>query len=109
MINKQSIKEVESRTLTQEQLAKVIGTRRVITATPSNNVVRQAKCRFCGKGFSQHFGSTNSQTLLQRQDGNEDTANTTPIEEEALVQPLKGCYHNQPWTLQCAGPGPCMA
>eukprot|EP00971_Amphidinium_carterae_P018967 373673-Amphidinium_carterae.4 len=51
-ISKQSFKEVDIRTLTQQQLQQVVATRWVITQRPTNNGTKDIKCRFRGEGFS---------------------------------------------------------
>eukprot|EP00971_Amphidinium_carterae_P349981 6491326-Amphidinium_carterae.5 len=47
----QSLKEVDSRTLTQQQLQEVLATRWVVTERPSNNGTNEVKCRYCGKAL----------------------------------------------------------
>eukprot|EP00971_Amphidinium_carterae_P048946 964526-Amphidinium_carterae.2 len=60
---KQSFKEVDSRTLTPQQLQHYkIGDHR-FTERPSNNGRKEIKYRFCGKGFSQYINDTDIQTF----------------------------------------------
>eukprot|EP00971_Amphidinium_carterae_P301530 5991067-Amphidinium_carterae.3 len=63
LLSKQSFKEVDSRTLTPEQLQQIVPTRWVITQRPSNNGTKDIKCRFCGKGFAQFIHDTDTETL----------------------------------------------
>eukprot|EP00971_Amphidinium_carterae_P240687 4778125-Amphidinium_carterae.1 len=89
LITKQSFKEVDSKTLTQQQLQQVMATRWVITQRPTNNGTKDIKCKSCGKGFSQYINDTDIQTF----------ATTPTIEQEVLVQPPEEYYHNRPHTL----------
>eukprot|EP00971_Amphidinium_carterae_P305149 6063565-Amphidinium_carterae.1 len=50
---KKSSVEVDSSSLSAEQLSKVVGTRWVINDRPSSNGGREVKCSFCAKGFTQ--------------------------------------------------------
>eukprot|EP00971_Amphidinium_carterae_P154768 3068574-Amphidinium_carterae.7 len=47
LINKNLFKEVDSKTLTTQQLQHVVATRWVITQRPTNNGTKDIKCRFC--------------------------------------------------------------
>eukprot|EP00971_Amphidinium_carterae_P027264 537174-Amphidinium_carterae.5 len=63
LMSKYSFKEVDSRTLTPQQLQQVVAIRWVITERPSNNDTKDIKCRFCGKGLSQYINDTDTQTF----------------------------------------------
>eukprot|EP00971_Amphidinium_carterae_P095234 1883932-Amphidinium_carterae.2 len=65
LLSKQSFKEIDSRSLTAEQLQQVVDTRWVITQRPTNNGTKDIKCRFCGKGFSQFVHDTDTQTFAK--------------------------------------------
>eukprot|EP00971_Amphidinium_carterae_P065399 1295735-Amphidinium_carterae.4 len=113
LVSKQSFKEVDSRTLTQ-QLQEVATTRGLITERPSNNGTKEVKCRVFGKGFSQFIndtatpGSMGMRLLLTVAILENFSVYTTdvasaflnaPIELEVLMQPPKEHYHNKPHTL----------
>eukprot|EP00971_Amphidinium_carterae_P228285 4528161-Amphidinium_carterae.4 len=119
LINKKSFEEVDSKTLTPQQLQQVVATRWVITQRPTNNGQKDIKCRFCGKAFSQFIHDTDTHTfaatpssmvmrvllttaiLKQFTVFTTDVANAslnTPIDNEVLVQP-KEYYHSNPHIL----------
>eukprot|EP00971_Amphidinium_carterae_P132877 2631243-Amphidinium_carterae.3 len=62
LMSKPSFKEVDSRTLSSEQLQQVVATGWVITQRPSNKRFKDIKYRSCGKGFSQIIHDTDIQT-----------------------------------------------
>eukprot|EP00971_Amphidinium_carterae_P095953 1898810-Amphidinium_carterae.1 len=113
MISKQSFTKVDSSMVNQNQLSKVIGTRWVNTERPSRNEGRQVKCRFCGKGFSQHIHDKDVQTFAATRVRGYAVYTTnvasaflnTPADEDVFVQPPKEYYHNRPnirWSMRKA-------
>eukprot|EP00971_Amphidinium_carterae_P106921 2117680-Amphidinium_carterae.1 len=110
LLSKKSFVEVDSSSLSTDQLKKVVGTRWVINDRPSNSGGREVKCRFCAKGFTQSIDDKDVQTFAATPSSmamrllltisivkgcavyTTDVASAflnTPITEEIFVQPPK--------------------
>eukprot|EP00971_Amphidinium_carterae_P022708 447915-Amphidinium_carterae.1 len=118
LMSKQSFKELDSRTLTPEQLQQV--NKMGDHTTTIQQWHKRHQVQVCGKGFSQFIHDTDTQTFAATPSSmamrplptlaivkqftvfTTDVANAflnTPINEEVLVLPPKEYYHNQPHML----------
>eukprot|EP00971_Amphidinium_carterae_P303382 6028370-Amphidinium_carterae.2 len=119
-INKNSFEEIDSKTLTPQQLQKNSGYKMGDYTTANQQWYKDTKCKYCGKGFSKFVHDMDTQTfaatpgsmamrllltiaiLTQFTIFTTDVASAflnTPIEQDVLVQPPKEYYHNNPHTI----------